>query len=156
MHTAGRNVLAPRHPGLCTSRDSCPALSFLQPGLVPSVCGAGASKPLYFCRGSKTKPRRKNTGPKLFCGTCPLPAKSTFDLKARRGPFKGACGGAFCLVQPRSGPGLRCEAEAALGCRSAPTGSGLQPAATSDLQRPLWCRSFSSELGDVSLTTGLV
>lgn len=35
-------------------------------------------------------------------------------------------------------------------------GTILQPAATSNLQRHLWCCSFSSELGDVSLTTGLV
>ena len=154
MHTAGRNVLAPQHRSLCTSQDSCPALSFLQTGLVSSVCSVGTRKPPCFCRGSKTNPRRKN--PKLFCGTCPLPAKSTFDLKARRRPFKGACGSAFCLVQPRFGPGLQCEVEAALGCRSAPTGNGWQPAATSNLQRHLWCCSFSSELGDVSLTTGLV
>lgn len=40
-------------------------------------------KLLYFCMKSKVNSHRRNVGPKLFCGMCPLSAKSAFYLKTQ-------------------------------------------------------------------------
>lgn len=72
----------------------------------PESCLCTAWTPgklLYFCMQSKMNSHRRNVGPKLFCGICPLSAKSAFYLKTQCKPqswlFKGLCDKRWHLVQ---------------------------------------------------------